>query len=73
MCYPMAYEPRFKLQKQLHFDLFWDAIKNGYIRVLFIFIEIKIDIRAHSRLLGFQKKEDIRSFFTLIFTNNYTR
>jgi hypothetical protein len=69
----MAYEPLSKLQKQLHFHLFWDVIKNVYISVLFIFIFIKIDIRAHSWLQGSKKnKKDIRIFFTLVFTNNYT-
>jgi hypothetical protein len=56
-----------------YFSIYFGMPLKMDIRVLFIFIKIKIDIRAHSQMLGFQKKEDIWSFFTIIFTNNYTR
>jgi hypothetical protein len=39
----MALEPPPKLQKELHFHLFWDAIKMDDISVFFIFIQININ------------------------------
>jgi hypothetical protein len=34
---PMAYEPPSKSQKQLHFHIFWNAIKNGWYKFVFHF------------------------------------
>jgi len=34
---PIAYEPPSKLQKQLHFHLFWNSIKNAWYKCVFHF------------------------------------
>jgi hypothetical protein len=47
---PMAYEPFFKSQKQLHFNYFGMSLKMDDINVFFILIFIQINISCKSKL-----------------------